>query len=157
MWKLNAWAALAAFVVLCLAAGGLGGWATAQPVIDWYPTLVRPSWNPPAWVFAPVWTTLYVMMAVAAWLVWRNGPSAKSALQLFIVQLALNVAWSFIFFGAHNPGLAFAEIILLLAAILATTRAFFRHATPAGLLMLPYIAWVSFASVLNFTVWRLNA
>jgi tryptophan-rich sensory protein len=99
----------------------------------------------------------YVLMAIAAWMAWRRGPVAKPALQLFIVQLALNVAWSFIFFGAHNPGLAFAEIIVLWLAIIATARAFWRLSPPAGLLMLPYIAWVSFAAVLNFTVWRLNA
>lgn len=157
MWKLNPWLALAGFVILCLAAGALGGFATAQSVIEWYPTLTKPTWNPPAWVFAPVWTTLYVLMALAAWMAWRRGPVAKSALQLFIVQLALNVAWSFIFFGAHNPGLAFAEIIVLWLAIIATARAFWRLSPPAGLLMLPYIAWVSFAAVLNFTVWRLNA
>jgi tryptophan-rich sensory protein len=157
MWKLNQWAALAGFIVLCLAAGALGGLATAQSVTVWYPTLTKPTWNPPAWVFAPVWTTLYVLMALAAWRVWRRGAIAKSALQLFIVQLALNVAWSFIFFGARNPGLAFAEIIVLWLAIIATTRAFWRLSQPAGMLMLPYIVWVSFAAVLNFTVWRLNA
>lgn len=157
MWKLNPWLALAGFVGLCLAAGALGGLATAQSVTEWYPTLTKPSWNPPSWVFAPVWTTLYVLMAIAAWMAWRRGPVAKPALQLFIVQLALNVAWSFIFFGAHNPGLAFAEIIVLWLAIIATARAFWRLSQPAGLLMLPYIAWVSFAAVLNFTVWRLNA
>lgn len=156
MWKLNPWLALAVFVVLCLAAGAIGGLATAQSVTDWYPTLAKPAWNPPSWVFAPVWTTLYVLMALAAWLVWRKGPAAKFALRMFVVQLVLNVAWSFLFFGARSPGLAVAEIVVLWLAIMATTRAFFRLSQPAGLLMLPYIAWVSFAAVLNLAVWRLN-
>jgi tryptophan-rich sensory protein len=157
--KLNPWLALAAFLVICLAAGGLGGWATAGAVVDWYPTLNKPSWNPPAWIFGPVWTLLYVLMAIAAWLVWRKGTTGANvswALRLFFVQLGLNTAWSFIFFGAHSPGLAFAEIIVLLAAILLATREFFRHSSAAGLLMLPYVAWVSFATILNFTIWRLN-
>lgn len=157
--KRNSWLALAGFLAICLAAGGLGGWATAGPVVEWYPTLNKPSWNPPAWIFGPVWTLLYVLMAIAAWLVWRIGTTGANvswALRLFFVQLALNTAWSFIFFGAQSPGLAFAEIIVLLAAILLTTRQFFRHNQNAGLLLLPYVAWVSFASILNFTIWRLN-
>jgi len=157
--KLNPWLALAGFLAICLAAGGLGGWATSGPVVDWYPTLNKPSWNPPAWLFGPVWTTLYVLMAIAAWLVWKKGAEGadvKLALRLFFVQLALNTAWSFIFFGARLPGLAFIEILILLAAILLTTATFFKQSQVAGLLMLPYIAWVGFASLLNFTIWRLN-
>lgn len=159
MGTLNPWLALAGFLAVCFAAGALGGWATAGPVLEWYPTLTKPPWNPPSWIFGPVWTTLYVLMAVAAWLVWKKGSGGTNvdlALRLFFVQLALNTAWSFIFFGARSPGLAFVEILFLLAAILLTTGVFLRISQAAGLLMLPYAAWVGFASVLNFTIWQLN-
>lgn len=151
--------ALAGFVGLCLGVGGLGGWVTAPAVAEWYPALAKPSWNPPDWVFAPVWTALYILMAVAAWLVWRKGQGGiaiKGAMVLFAVQLFLNLAWSFLFFGARQPGVAFFEIIMLWLALLATIVAFWRVSPTAGLGMLPYIAWVSFAGLLNFAVWRLN-
>ena len=155
----RSWVVLAGLVALCLAVGGLGGWVTAQSVADWYPTLAKPAWNPPAWVFGPVWTALYVMMAVAAWLVWRRGPDApavRAALVLFFVQLALNGLWSPLFFGLRAPGLAALDIAALWAMIALTTTAFFRQSRAAGLLMLPYLAWASFAAVLNFTIWRMN-
>jgi len=149
---------LAALVALCLAVGALGGWTTAQSVTTWYPTLAKPSFNPPDWVFGPVWTTLYVLMAIAAWLVWRRSGlhGARPALVLFAVQLALNLAWSLLFFGAHRVDLALADIVVLWAALVATAIAFRRHSTMATVLMLPYLAWVSFASLLNFSIWRLN-
>ncbi len=153
------WIGLAGFIAICLLTGALGGWVTSQSVIEWYPTLNKPAWNPPAWVFAPVWTTLYVMMAVAAWLVWKETPRGshlRPALVLFFVQLALNCLWSFLFFGARSPGWAFIDIVVLLAALAATTAAFFKHSKLAGALLLPYLAWVSFAAVLNFTIWKLN-
>ena len=153
------WIGLAGFIAICLLTGALGGWVTSQSVVDWYPTLNKPAWNPPAWVFAPVWTTLYVMMAIAAWLVWKEPPRGshlRPALVLFFVQLALNCLWSFLFFGARSPGWAFVEIIVLLAALAATTAVFFKHSWLAGTLMLPYLAWVSFAAFLNFTIWQLN-
>lgn len=153
------WVGLAGFIAICLLTGALGGWATSQSVVEWYPTLNKPAWNPPAWVFAPVWTTLYVMMAVAAWLVWKKAPrgsGVRLALVLFFVQLALNCLWSFLFFGARSPGLALVEIVALLATLAATTWAFFNHSRLAGALMLPYLAWVSFAAFLNFTIWQLN-
>jgi benzodiazapine receptor len=153
------WIGLAGFIAICLLAGALGGWVTSQSVVDWYPTLNKPAWNPPAWVFAPVWTTLYVMMAVAAWLVWKETPrgsGVRLALALFFVQLSLNCLWSFVFFGAHSPGWAFVDIIVLLSALAATTGMFFKHSRLAGTLMLPYLAWVSFAAFLNFTIWQLN-
>ena len=103
------WIVLAGFIAICLLAGALGGWVTSQSVAEWYPALNKPAWNPPAWVFAPVWTTLYVMMAVAAWLVWKKAPrgsGVRLALVLFFVQLALNCLWSFLFFGARSPGWA---------------------------------------------------
>ena len=150
----NPWIVLAGFLVLCLGAGALGGWTTAQAVIDWYPNLVKPSFNPPPWIFGPVWTLLYIMMAVAAWLAWQTG--ARAALVLFFIQLALNCAWSFLFFGLKSPGLALIEILVLWAAIAATLVAFYRHSRAAGWLMAPYLAWVSFAAVLNAAIWRLN-
>lgn len=129
-----------------------------NPPGDWYATLVKPAWNPPAWVFGPVWTFLYLSMALAAWLVWRHGGwrAQRRALTLYLVQLALNAAWTPLFFGLRQPGLALVGIVLLLAAILATARAFQSASRPAALLLLPYAAWVGFATVLNFTLWSLN-
>ena len=120
--------------------------------------IAKPSWNPPDFIFGPVWTTLFVMMAVAGWLVWKPAgfKAAVAPLTLFGIQLLLNVAWSWIFFGAHQPGWAFAEIIILWLAIVATMVAFFRCSKIAGWLLVPYLAWVSFASVLNLAIWRLN-
>mgnify|MGYP003390446608 CR=1 FL=1 len=123
---------------------------------DWYAALKKPSWNPPGWLFGPVWTTLYVMMAVAAWLVWRSGGNSRGAMILFFSQLALNFAWSFLFFGARSPWLGLVDIAMLWVALLITTIVFFGKSRAAGLLMAPYLAWVSFAAVLNFTIWRLN-
>src|SRR5690606_24204141 len=122
----------------------------------WYRTIEKPSWNPPGWIFGPVWTTFYILMAVV---VWRPAGFAAAAmpLSLFAVQLVLNIAWSWIFFGLHQPGWAFAQIVLLWLAIAATTAAFYRSSPVAGSMMLPYLAWVSFASVLNFTIWRMNS
>ena len=125
---------------------------------QWYASLKKPSWNPPAWLFGPVWTALYTLMAVAAWLVWRRGGWAaqRRPLLLFLLQLALNAAWTPLFFGLHQPGLAFAEIVLLWLAIAATLTAFGSVSRAAAALLAPYLAWVSFAAVLNFTLWRLN-
>lgn len=150
---------LLVFIALCLSAGGLGAIATAPEIEDWYQTLEKPVWNPPDNVFGPVWTTLYLLMAFAAWLVYRRDGFRKAAipLSLFAIQLVLNALWSWIFFGFHQPGWAFGEILVLWLAILATTVAFFRSSTSAGCLLLPYLAWVSFASVLNFAIWRMNA
>lgn len=148
---------LAGFLVVCLVTGLLGGWVTAQSVGSWYPTLVKPSWNPPAWVFGPVWTALYVLMAVAAWRVWRRqGPGRRRALFLFFGQLFLNGLWSFLFFGAQSPGLALVDIAALWLALATTALAFFSRDRLAGILMIPYLAWVSFAAVLNLAIWRLN-
>jgi benzodiazapine receptor len=150
-------AALAGFVTICLAAGLLGSLATAPQIPTWYGTLNKPSWNPPSWVFAPVWTTLYVMMGVAGWLVWKKLDSARGLLfRWFWLQLALNTIWPFVFFGLKQPGWAFAEIVLLWLAIAATLAAFHRTSGTAAVLLIPYLGWVSFAAYLNFTIWQLN-
>lgn len=125
---------------------------------EWYRALSKPEWNPPNWIFGPVWTTLYLMMGIAAWRVWRRGGFAANArpLGLFLAQLVLNAAWTPIFFRFHLLGWALAEILLLWAFIAATIAAFFRRDKPAAYLLVPYLAWVSFASFLNFTLMRLN-
>ena len=125
---------------------------------EWYTQLNKPSFNPPGWVFGPVWSVLYACMGVAAWLVWRRRGRtvARWALVLFAVQLALNAAWSPLFFGAHEPGWAFVDIVALWVALAATVVAFFKTQLAAGILMVPYLAWVSFAAVLNAAIWSLN-
>jgi translocator protein len=149
---------LVLFVVGCLSVGGLGGWLTAQSVDTWYRSLRHPPLTPPAGVFGPVWTTLYIFMGTAAWLVWRNRKIAdvRTALSLFGVQLALNFAWSGFFFGLRNPGLALADIGVLWATIGATLFTFGRHSPAAAALLMPYWAWVSFAVYLNAGFWWLN-
>ncbi len=152
------WLGLVGFLVVCFAASALGALATVPQIDGWYRTLEKPSWNPPDFVFGPVWTVLYATMAIAAWLVWKQKGfvDARVPLTLFAVQLVLNVAWSWVFFGAHQLGWAFVEIVLLWSAIVATTAAFFRRSRVAGWLLVPYLVWVGFAAVLNFTIWRLN-
>ncbi len=151
--------ALIGFISVCFASAGLGAAATSTSVGGWYQTLTKPSWNPPDWLFGPVWTGLFLMMAVAAWLVWRGHGSraARPALMWFGIQLALNVLWSFLFFGWQRPGLAFAEIIALWLAIVATCFAFQAKSGTAALLLVPYLTWTSFAVILNFAIWRLNS
>lgn len=149
--------ALLVFLGICFAVAGLGSTVTMPATEGWYRTLEKPSWIPPSWVFGPVWSLLYLMMAVAAWLVWRKaGTTPPLPLALFFVQLALNLEWSFLFFGAKRPDLAFIDIVLLWLAIAATIWAFSRVSTVAAWLMVPYILWVSFASALNFTIWQMN-
>lgn len=159
MTESKQWIGLILFLVACLGAGGLGAIATTPEIEGWYKTIEKPSWNPPDYVFGPVWTTLFVMMAIAAWMVWKpkGFKDAAMSLKLFAIQLVLNVSWSWIFFNLHQLGWAFVEIIVLWLAIAATTLAFFKKSKTAGVLMMPYLTWVSFAAVLNFTIWRLNA
>ena len=151
--------ALAVSLVICLGAAGIGSILTMPSIGTWYAALHKPQWNPPNWIFGPVWTFLYCCMAVAAWLVWRQGgfTAARVPLLLFAVQLALNVIWSGIFFRLRSPGAAFAEVVLLWILILATTIAFRPVSLTAAWLMAPYLAWVTFATVLNATIWRMNA
>jgi translocator protein len=152
------WLTLAFWIVGCLAVGGLGGRWTAPEIPGWYRALAKPSFNPPSWVFGPVWTMLYILMAIAAWLVSESpdSPSRSLALALFMFQLALNLAWSWIFFRKHAIGSAALEVILLWCAIGATTLVLCRVSMTAARLMVPYWAWVTFASILNVAIWRLN-
>jgi len=147
--------ALAAWLALSFAAAAAGGFFMPG---DWYAHLQKPTWNPPNWIFGPVWTTLYTMMAIAAWLVWKRGGFAgqRVALSLFLVQLFFNTLWSPLFFGLHHPALAFVDIALLWLALLGTVGAFWKARPPAGALLVPYLAWVTFASALNFAIWRMN-
>ena len=125
---------------------------------EWYRQLAKPTWTPPGAIFAPVWTVLYVFMAVAAWLVWKRSGVAGAVvpLALFICQLALNAAWSWLFFGRHRPNAAFVDIVALWVVILATLISFWQLEPLAGILLIPYLAWVSFATALNWVIWRMN-
>ncbi len=144
--------ALAGFIFITFCAPLLG--VTSMPG-EWYAGLNKPLWNPPAWLFGPAWTTLYTLMAIAAWLVWKRVGFTR-ALGFYFVQLILNAAWTPIFFGAHAMGWALFEISIMWIAILLTLLSFLRVQKTAGLLLVPYLAWVSFATFLNFTLWRLN-
>ncbi len=146
-------------VALPLVVGGLSGFFTVTGVESWYQTINKPAWNPPNWIFGPVWTTLYILMGISLFLVWRENAAdgaKKYALILFAAQLLLNFFWSFIFFSQQQPGWAFAEIVLLWLLIVLTIFAFARINNLAAWLLVPYISWVSFAAILNFTIWQLN-
>lgn len=147
--------ALAGWLALTYCAAATGVFVSTG---GWYAALVKPAWNPPGWLFGPVWTLLYAMMAVAAWLIWQKGgwKTQKRALVLYLVQWALNALWTPLFFGLHQPGWAFAEILVLDMVVLATLLAFWPVRRAAALLLLPYAAWIAFATVLNFTIWQLN-
>lgn len=147
---------LIGWILVSFAAAAVGGIA-ARPGA-WYASINKPSWNPPDWVFAPVWTVLFILMGVAAWLVWsrRGEVPVGLALTLFGVQLLLNTLWSWLFFGWHLPGAAFAEVLVFWVMILLTLLAFWQIRPLAGALLLPYLVWVGFASFLNYTLWRLN-
>ena len=144
----------------CLVIGYLSGMVTRESITTWYPTLIKPVFNPPNWIFAPVWTSLYIMMGVAGGLVWNkldgNETLVKKAFLFFIIQLALNALWSLIFFKLHNLLLASIEVVLLLLMIFETYTQFKKIDKIAGLLLIPYLAWVSFASILTISIWYLN-
>lgn len=146
---------LAGFLLLTFCAPALGVFGMPG---EWYAALRKPSWNPPPWIFGPVWTLLYSLMAVAAWLVWKQGGWRHQGrpLGLYLLQLVLNAAWTPLFFGLHRPDLALIDILLLLAAIVLTMVAFSRVSRTAVLLLVPYLAWGSFAACLNFTLWWMN-
>jgi len=153
------WGSLIVFVAACLLVGSLGAISTASSVDTWYPGVTKPSWNPPNSVFGPVWTTLFIMMGVSVWLVWRRRHESETrvAMIFFGGQLMLNALWSALFFGAQRPGWAAVEIVVLWLAIAGTIAIFARISKPAAWLLVPYLVWVSFATALNFAIWRLNA
>ena len=146
-------------VVICELAGIIGSLFTAPSIPGWYAGLTKPSFNPPNWVFAPVWTALYALMGIAAWLIFEKGlkgPNVKRALSIFVAQLIVNVMWSIMFFGAHHILGAFVLIVALWILIAATIQLFWRISKPAAALLVPYLAWVSFAAALNASLYVLN-
>jgi translocator protein len=148
--------ALVAWLAITFLAAAMGGLFLPG---DWYAHLRKPAWNPPNWIFGPVWTVLYMLMAIAAWLVWQRGGfrQQRAALALYLVQLLFNGLWSPLFFGLHRLGLAFVDLALLWLALLACMGAFWKARRVAGMILLPYLAWVTFAGALNLAIWRLNA
>jgi translocator protein len=156
---LSDWLALGVSIAVCFAAAGVGSMFTTPEIGGWYARLAKPSWTPPNWVFGPTWSALYLMMAVAAWLVWRESGLRAAALPLavFAVQLVFNMLWSIIFFGMHRAGPAFVDIVLLWGAILVTIILFWRVRAMAGALLLPYLLWVTYASALNYSIWKMNS
>ncbi|MDZ4071182.1 MAG: TspO/MBR family protein [Sediminibacterium sp.] len=145
-------------IALCVLLGSVGGLVTVNEIPNWYATLNKPSFNPPNWLFGPVWTTLYVLMGISVYLIWKQPVSKErnKALQLFILQFILNFCWSFIFFGLHATGWALIEMIALWILILLSILYFAKHSKTAAWLLVPYISWVSFALLLNAAIWKLN-
>ncbi len=144
--------------LLCFGTQGIGWLLTWTALSEWYPDIRKPSWTPPDWLFGPVWTLLFLLMAVSAWVFWGRacGRALRVGLGLFLGQLALNALWSGLFFAARSPGLAFAEIVVLWAAIAATLMTFGRVSAVAAGLLVPYLLWVTYATVLNGAIWVLN-
>jgi len=146
-------------LALCLSAGIIGGLFTTSAITEWYQYINKPSFNPPNWIFGPVWTLLYFMMSIALYLVWQKGLKKKenwSAFIFFMVQLGLNTLWSILFFGLRSPLLGLIDIALLFITIVVVIYKFFRINKTASLMLAPYLLWVTFASVLNFFIWKLN-
>ncbi len=155
----NKFVRLIAAILVCQLAGVIGSIFTVPAISGWYANIEKPLFNPPNWVFAPVWTALFLLMGISLYLVWDKGLKKKEvrlAVFVFGLQLALNIVWSFLFFGLQSPFLAFIEIALLWIAILATIAFFYRVSKRAGLLLVPYLLWVSFAAFLNYSIWMLN-
>ncbi|HZD47127.1 MAG TPA: TspO/MBR family protein [Silvibacterium sp.] len=150
--------ALIGWLALCFAVGGIASIFAARAIPTWYAALVKPPLNPPNHVFGPVWTVLYTLMAVSAWIVWKTRPSPcrRRGLRLFLVQLGLNLLWTWIFFGAHQTLTAFVDLAALWAAILLTILTFKKMSHTAAWLLAPYLAWVTFAGYLNFAIWKMN-
>jgi tryptophan-rich sensory protein len=147
---------LTLFLAVCFFAAWLGSQFTRPALVPWYASLAKPAWTPPNWLFAPAWTILFAMMAIAGWLVWRQTGLLSLPIGLFALQLVLNIAWSGLFFGLRSPAAGMLEIVVLLFAILATTIVFWRVTDAAGWLFLPYLVWVAYAAALNFAIWRMN-
>lgn len=158
MTRIGQVAGLIGWLALSFAASAIGAVASIRAA-EFYGQLAQPSWAPPSSVFGPVWTVLYALMGIAAWLVWREGGFRRHAgvLALFVIQLAVNALWSWLFFGWHQGALAFADILLLWVLIVATLVGFWRARALAGALLIPYLCWVSFATALNYAVWQMNA
>ena len=157
--KFNNFFKLAIAIVVAGLAGAIGSVFTVSAIPNWYAGLVKPALNPPSWVFGPAWTTLYALIGIAAFLIWKSGwdkKEVKKALGVFGIQLVLNALWSIIFFGLHSPGWALVDIIALWFAIVWTMVVFYKISKPAAYLLVPYILWVSFASYLNYSIWMLN-
>ena len=147
-------------ILICLFAGFIGSFFTSSAIPTWYTTLQKPSFAPPNWVFFPVWTTLFIMMGISLFLVWQKGwedKKVKTAIYIFAGQLVLNALWSIAFFGFKSPLLGLMEIIILWIAIAATILSFMKVSRTAAYLLIPYIIWVSFAAILNFSIWGLNS
>jgi len=153
--RTSRWLGLFGWMAAAFATGAVGAIASVDAAA-FYAQLSRPSWAPPAWVFGPVWTLLYALMGVAAWLVWRSSERSNVALALFVAQLPVNALWSWLFFAWHRGAWAMADVTLLLALIVATTAGFWRVQRYAAALMLPYLAWVAFATALTWSIWRRN-
>ena len=152
-------AKLAGAVAACEAAGGIGAFLSREGLQEWYPKLHKPSFNPPDWVFGPTWTLLYALMGTSLWLAEEreeDGAAKWTSRVFFGAQLVLNVLWTYVFFGRRAPGWAFVEVLVLLAAIAATLASFSKVSRSAAVLLIPYLLWTGFASVLNFSIWRLN-
>ena len=146
-------------IFICEFVGTAAGFFTRSEISGWFFTLNKPSWNPPPYLFAPIWISLYFLMGCALWLVWKSEwsqPQKRNAMVLFFLQLFLNFCWSILFFKFHSPALALADILLLIVAIIATMFAFAPISRTASWLMVPYISWVVFASILNYSIWTLN-
>lgn len=146
-------------VVICLGAGFVGSFFTSPVIDNWYVGIIKPSFNPPSWIFGPVWTILFILMGIAAAMIWNKGldnNAVKIAILIFVVHLILNVLWSVFFFGMQNPGLAFMEIIILWLMIALVMYLFYQIDHRATYLLIPYILWVSFAAILNYSIWQLN-
>ncbi len=152
----RSWLVLVGFIGAAFVAGAIGSWATISNVRTWYPALAKPAWNPPSWLFAPVWTTLYVFMGAAAWRAWRTGPAARPLVMGYFVQLVLNALWSILFFGLKQPVWALVDIVVLWGLLGWLQIGLWRTDRAAGAFWLPYLLWVSFATALNAAIVRLN-
>lgn len=151
------WKPCLVWVVICLAISAIAGWVTGHNIESWYIHLVKPAYNPPSWVFAPVWTVLYIMIGISGGLLWRERQLSPLTWWCYIVQLVFNFAWSFIFFGAHAIGWALADIIVLWLMILTTLILAYQHKPVVSWMLLPYWLWVSFAAILNSSIYALNS
>jgi tryptophan-rich sensory protein len=157
--KKRHWLSLLVLILATFGASAFGVLAATSSLTSWYPSLVKPSWNPPTAIFGPIWSVLYLIMAIAAWLVWRRGSEYEviPAMTTYFGQLMLNIMWPLIFFGLQAPGLAVIDIVILWCAIVVAMTQFGRVSRLAAWLLVPYLAWVTFASALNITIWRINS